>query len=123
MTLNQTDFKVKRILKLDHVILGASSTLTGGQTNPGFSSDSSLGYNAPSFFGTFDVNTGSEDLISPFYSNEGKLEDNINLSDQMNVPGHIDMSSFNEALQGLNDKEESMMKASGKPKFVTNSGN
>lgn len=103
----------------------ASSTLQSGQPLPDGQDMSSEGinFNAPSFFGTFDVNTGSEDILSPFYSSEGKLEDNINLSDTMSNSGHIDMASFNEALQGLNDKDQSLMKGASKNKAMQNQDN
>lgn len=104
----------------------ASSTLQGGQSmGQEYSNEGGgggLSFNSPSFFGTFDVSTGNEDILSPFYSSEGKLEDSINLSDNMNTPGHIDMATFNEALQGLNDKEGNLLKVAGKPKGVTNAG-
>ena len=44
----------------------------------------------------------------------------------MSNPGQIDMSSFNEALQGLNagnmEKDPSLMKVGSKAKGISNSG-
>jgi len=86
---------------------GTSSPMGQAMSQPDlYNNNDPYSYNSPasnSFFGSLYANNpGQGDVLSPFYSSENKLEDNINLSDSMPSNNQADVNSFNSVLQSLN---------------------